>query len=96
MITQSIKSCFQPRRSYIILETKADNEIPPLTVGVRNAINHDKKREIVSLLAKLAKAISVLDSAQPSRHFVNRVAVHLAESERLRHDIMKIDRPFAS
>ncbi|KYQ52628.1 hypothetical protein ALC60_08236, partial [Trachymyrmex zeteki] len=35
--------------SYIILETETDNEIPPLTVGVRSAINHDKKHEIVSL-----------------------------------------------
>lgn len=39
------KKLFPAATSYIILETETDNEIPPLTVGVRDAINHDKKRE---------------------------------------------------
>jgi len=43
------KKLFPAATSYIILETETDNEIPPLTVGVWSAINHDKKREIVSL-----------------------------------------------
>lgn len=58
------KKLFPAATSYIILETETDNEIPSLTVGVRDAINHDKKNARSFLFVKAA---SVLRSTSPRK-----------------------------
>lgn len=76
------KKLFPAATSYIILETKTDNEIPLLTVGVWNAINHDKKGEIVSLRkASESGQRSPLDSVQPPQDFANRIHLRSIRQE---------------
>lgn len=87
------KKLFPAAMSYIILETETDNEIPPLTVGVWNAINHDKKKRNARsfLFVKLAKAAGVLRATVSRFRKSHPFAVHPAESEWLRHPTMRID-----